>query len=147
MGTTSINFITEVLNRVNQKQIEQAWTKESGFEQDQQSNNDDTSVSTKSFAASSDNEEESIAACDQTFEFMGTDDNIEDLTSNNVGKSASNQVKEELWLGKRKFRETCMNQRVLNKPTKCRRVEKFVQKQPKNKLAQILQARGSSNSN
>ena len=104
-------------------------------------------MSTKSFAASSDNEEESIAACDQTFEFMGTDDNIEDLTSNNVGKSASNQVKEELWLGKRKFRETCMNQRVLNKPTKCRRVEKFVQKQPKNKLAQILQARGSSNSN
>ena len=64
MATTSINFITEVLTGVNLKQIEQAWTKESGFEQDQQSNNDDTSVSTKCFAASSDNEEESIAACD-----------------------------------------------------------------------------------
>lgn len=147
MATTSINFITEVLTRVNQKQIEQAWTKESGYELDQQTNNDDTSVSTKSFAASSDNEEEGIAACDQTFESMGTDDNIEDLTSNVVDKSANNQVKEELWLGKRKFRETCMNQRVLNKPTKCRRVEKFVQKQPKNKLEQILQARGMSNSN
>ena len=82
MATTSINLITEVLTSVNQKQIEQAWTKQSGYEQDQQSNNDDTYRSSKSFAAGSDSEEESIAACDQTFESMSTDDNNEVLTSN-----------------------------------------------------------------
>ena len=147
MATTCINLITEVLTSVNQKQIEQAWTMESGSEQDQQSYDDDTSVSCKSFAACIDNEEESIAACDQTYESVGSDDNIEDLTSNNVDKSSANQVKEELWLGKRKFRETCMNKRVPNKPSKCRRVEKFVKKQPKDKLEQILLARGSSISN
>ena len=81
MATISINLITEVLTSVNQKQIEQAWTMRSGYEQDQQSSNDDTSGSSKSFAAGSDNEEESIAACDQTFESIGTDVNIEVLTS------------------------------------------------------------------
>ena len=147
MATTTINIITEVHTAVNQKDIELALTEESWFKQDQQSSNDHTRMSFNSTAASSDNEDDQAAACDQTFESTGTDDKTEISTSRTEDKTASNQVKEELWLGKRKFRETCMNKRVPNKPSKCRRVEKFVKKQPKDKLAQILQERGSSNSN
>ena len=147
MATTTINIITEVHTAVNQKDIELALTEESWFKQDQQSSNDHTRMSFNSTAASSDNEDDQAAACDQTFESTGTDDKTEVSTSRTEDKTASNQVKEELWLGKRTFRETCISQRVLNKPTKRRRVEKFVAKQPKDKLAQILASRGFSKVN
>ena len=52
--------------------------------------------------------------------------------------TTKSQPKEETWLGKGKFRETCLSQRQLNKPTKLRRKEKEFQSKQASSFMALL---------